>query len=138
MATATGAPVYDAMIPGLTSPSWEPPVNLECAAATRLSSWSGAGKFRKVGRCETLTASAAPLAARKAREQQIAAESERGNAEPEDDDRRQDPHPGSCQWVPASHDRGAGNGAGGRRRQQPTERLWSAAEDLGREDRHER
>jgi hypothetical protein len=46
------------------------------------------------------------------REPQVAAESERGNAEPEDDDRRQDPHPGSCQWVPACHDRGAGNGAG--------------------------
>jgi hypothetical protein len=96
MATATGAPVYDAMIPGLTSPSWEPPLNLECAAATRPRSGSGVSKFRKVWRCETLTESAAPLAARKAREQQVAAESERGNAEPEDDDRRQDADTRAC------------------------------------------
>ena len=71
MATATGAPVHEATMPALTSPSWGPPAaNVACAAATRPRSRSGVSRFRSVWRWETLTESAAPLAARKARESQ--------------------------------------------------------------------
>jgi hypothetical protein len=69
MATAIGALVSEATMPASNSPSCgPPPAKVECAAEIRPRRRSGVTMLRRVWRWETLTESATPLTARRARE----------------------------------------------------------------------